>query len=199
MITERDKKILKWIESFNSITIDQCSKLFFSTSKMSYDLARKRLRYLNREGAIKRYRKDPKSETVYFMDKRLKVHDLKILDVIVALQQFNKTEIKIIIQNKIQINKFTSYVIDATVVLDNKYPILIEVDYTHYTNDKKIINIINYLEDKHNKKYIFLIIRPTIDEIEISNIGQRSKLVLANWKFNSSNKMLHSLQSLLEP
>ncbi|AZV56817.1 hypothetical protein [Clostridium sp. AWRP] len=199
MITERDKRILKWIENFNSITIDQCSKLFFSTSKMSYDLARKRLRYLNREGAIKRYRKDPKSETVYFMDKRLKVHDLKILDVIVALQQFNTTTNEIILQNKIQINQFISYIVDATIVIGNDYPILIEVDYTHYTNDKKIINIINHLEGKHNRKYVFLIVRQTIEEVSVENVGMKSKLVLVNWKFNSSDKLLRSLRSLLEP
>ena len=199
MITERDKEILRWIEKFKSITIDQCSKLFFTDSKMSYDLARKRLRYLNREGLIKRYRKEPKEQVVYFMDKILKKHDLKTMDMIVELNQFNITQL--ILQNKIQINRhgiYLNYVTDATIVIDNEYPIIIETDYTHYTNDKKVTDLINYLEDKHNTKYIFLIIRPTVNKITISDLGQKSKLIIVDWEFDNSNKLASSLRSLLD-
>lgn len=198
MITERDKEILKWTEKFKSITIDQCAKLFFPGTRMAYDLARKRLRHLNREGLIKRYRKEPKEQVVYFMDKVLKKHDLKTIDVIVEFNRFNITQL--ILQNKIQINRhgiYLNYITDATIVIDNKYPIIIEVDYTHYTGDKKVTDLISYLEDKHNIKYIFLIIRPTVDKITIFDLGQKSKLIVADWEFNNSNKLASSLRSLL--
>lgn len=48
MITERDKEILRWVEENKSMTIDQCSKIFYNGNTYAYDQARKRLRFLDK-------------------------------------------------------------------------------------------------------------------------------------------------------
>ncbi|MFA9398045.1 MAG: hypothetical protein ACERKV_07255 [Clostridiaceae bacterium] len=199
MITERDKDILRWIEEHKSITINQCSKLFYTGNKFAYDQARKRLRYLNKENLIKRYRQDPKSETIYFTEKRLKIHGLKLMDVIAALKEFNVYDIKK--ERKIGINSSTSYIVDSTCVL--KYsnaliPVIVEIDYTHYTNSDKIENLITYVERKNKIGCIFIIVKPTTETITVENIGAYSRLVMVNWEFHKKNELSRSLRSLLE-
>jgi predicted HTH transcriptional regulator len=61
-MTERDTKIIRWIEENKSMTIYQCSKIFYLGNTYGYDQAIKRLRKLNQEGLIKRYRKSPKKK-----------------------------------------------------------------------------------------------------------------------------------------
>jgi hypothetical protein len=165
---------------------------------MSYDQSRKRLRYLNEKGLLKRYRKDSKSQTVYYIDKILKEHNLKIMDVIVALQELNIGRIEL--QKKLIINRFTTYIADAVAVIDHRYPIIWEVDYTHYTSNKKITDIINYLECRSEEinAYLFLIVRQTVEDIEITNISNKGKLIYVNWDFNNSDKLIHSLRSLFK-
>lgn len=197
MITKRDKQILRWVEKYKSITIYQCSTIFFNNNKMAYDQARKRLRYLNQEGLLKRFRKDPRSETVYYIDRKLRIHDLKIMDMIAYLYELNLTNIYT--QNDIHINENLTYIIDTTVDIDYKYPIMVEVDYTHYTNWRKIRQLIYYLENKHKElSYTFLIVRETFYEIKAKNVGKQSRVIFVPWDFNKDSKLIRSLCSLLE-
>jgi predicted HTH transcriptional regulator len=75
-MTERDTKIIRWIEENKSMTIYHRSKIFYPGNTYGYDQVRKRLRKLNQEGLIKRYRKGPQEEAIYYLNKILKPHNL---------------------------------------------------------------------------------------------------------------------------
>lgn len=198
-MTDRDSKIIKWIEENKSITIDQCSKLFYTVNTWGYDQARKRLRDLKSMGFIKRYRQDPKSEAVYFMDKKLNVHALKLMDVIVYLQDFSIYNI--IKEHKLEIDSSTNYTIDCTASLNYKgkaFPVIVEVDYTHFTSIEKIKNMIRFLEKKHDIGYFFIVIKISQDNIRRENVGRFSSIVWVPWRFNKDAELSRSLCSLLK-
>lgn len=165
MITKRDKEILIWIEKYGSITINQCAKIFFTNNSEAYDQARKRLQILHKRGLIKRFRKDPKSEAIYYMSRKLKIHDLKIYDVIA---EFINGGWKMIEFEKEYPIKACSkkYVLDAFAKFErnNKvFKLILEIDYTHFTGKDKIEDILfqlNYKECKNNQ-YIFIIVKLT--------------------------------------
>lgn len=50
MLRERDVAIIRYIEKYGFITISQCTKMFFSDKTYGYDLARKRLAKLEKQG-----------------------------------------------------------------------------------------------------------------------------------------------------
>ena len=52
MLTERDRKILNFIENYKSISINQTANIFFNTS---YEGARRRLKQLEEMKYIKSY------------------------------------------------------------------------------------------------------------------------------------------------
>ena len=84
-LKKRDSEIIKFIKKYGSITINQCSKIFYTKNKEGYQQARKRLKQLSDNKFIKRYRKDMQSECIYFLDKKLSIHDLKTLDIYAEL------------------------------------------------------------------------------------------------------------------
>lgn len=196
MITKRDKEIIKFVEKYNSITINQCAKVFFPRNKEAYDQARKRLRAIHSEGLLKRYRKDPKSQTVYYLDKRLRTHDLKLLDAVAEFYTFPILKVKREIQ--VEINSDTKYVIDALIGIGKENmgkPIILEIDYTHYTSNEKIRNLINYYENQKARSYTFIVVKFSQEEIETYKIGKYSKLYLVPWNLNGFDEIVSSLRS----
>lgn len=170
-LTNRDKEIFKFIEQYGSITINQCSKIFFSKCKQNYYQARKRLKLLSDNKYLKRYRKDMRSEAVYYLDKKLSAHDLKVLDIYAELIN-QGAEIKYFKREYAIPTKNKEYRADGLIecIKDGYfYPILVEIDYTHFTSNKKLLDI--YSSNYFQKKYkdldedIFptvLIVRPFI-------------------------------------
>lgn len=170
-LTARDKQILRFIEEYKSITINQAAKIFFNNCKQSYYQARKRLKQLSDNKYIKRYRADMKSECVYYLEKKLSAHDLKVLDVYAELINLG-ADIDYFKQEYTIPTKIKEYRADALIEFTYQeyfYPMLIEIDYTHFTSNKKLLDIYNsnYFQNKY-KKYdddIFptvLILRPTL-------------------------------------
>lgn len=80
MLTERDRKILIFIERFKCITIQQAAKMFFSDSKHSYDLARKRLKKIEEMNCIKHSSNTVTMERVYYTDTKPTPHTLYLLN-----------------------------------------------------------------------------------------------------------------------
>lgn len=197
-MTEKDKSIIRWVEENKSMTIYQCSQIFYGENKYGYDQARKRLQKIYKEGFIKRYRQDPIHEAIYYIDKKLKLHDLKLLDVIAFLKEFSIHNINK--ERKIEINSQLSYVVDSTAVLtlNDKYiPLFIEIDYTHYTSTEKIENLIRYEEKKHkNVSYFFIIIKFSLEKITVKDF-MHSKILWVPWNFQKDDKLTCSLRSLL--
>lgn len=201
MITARDKKIIKFVEEYKSITINQCTKIFFKGHKEAYDQARKRLQVIHKAGLLKRYRKDVLSEAIYYMDKILKPHDLKILDFMAELSEFDIYDVAK--EGKIKIDEKTTYVVDALITLsisdELKVPIILEIDYSHYTSEEKINNITNYLEKKHEVPYLFIIIKLSQEKFLPSNIGNYSSLFIVPWDTNKyGSDVIYSLRSFIE-
>lgn len=174
-LTYRDKSILKFIEKYKSITINQCSKIFFKNCKENYYQARKRLKLLSDNKYLQRYRKDMHSETIYYLTKRLSFHDLKVLDIYAYLINLGaevkkfKREYTIVLENKeYRLDGFIECIKDGYF-----YPIIVEIDYTHFTSIRKIFDIYNsrYFQNKYEDlDYdIFptiIIMRPVIIDVD---------------------------------
>lgn len=155
-LTDRDKKILRYIEEYKSITIIQCSKIFYCNYKQAYYQARKRLSILYKNKYLKKYRKDPMHETIYFMDKHLNYHDLKVFDIYAELISL-KVNIRYL-KPKFRITGINDKYreIDALIECEYKgyfYPIILEIDMTHFTNIEKLDEIYNsgYFQNKYKK------------------------------------------------
>lgn len=91
MITERDREIINFIYDIGFITIEQAGKLFFTDSKVSYDLARNRLKKLVRQDLyIKAIRNTETKQLLYVPKesklKRVSKHDLLVLDYLAELK-----------------------------------------------------------------------------------------------------------------
>lgn len=89
MLTQRDKQILKFIESFGGISIYQCSKAYFSDCKHGYDLARKRLKKMYDMGLVKFYTNKLTNERIYCNDTKITPHKTYLLDVYATFLQNN--------------------------------------------------------------------------------------------------------------
>lgn len=73
---DRDKKILSHISKYDGITIKQCYYLFFSDSNFGYDLARKRLNLMVKDGFVKVFKDKGTNENVYYTDKKMKYREI---------------------------------------------------------------------------------------------------------------------------
>lgn len=102
MITKRDREIINYIYSIGFVTIDQCAKLYYSNSKYSYDLARRRLKKIAEQADyIKPMLNTETKQTIYIPSekkvKRISKHDILVLDYLAALKtlDFNIEKIEI--------------------------------------------------------------------------------------------------------
>ena len=91
MITDRDRDIINFIYDIGFITIEQTGKLFFTDSKVPYDLARNRLKKLVKQDLyIKAIRNTETKQLLYVPKesklKRVSKHDLLVLDYLAELK-----------------------------------------------------------------------------------------------------------------
>lgn len=91
MITDRDREIINFIYSIGFITIEQCGKIFYSNSKVSYDLARRRLKKIAEGGDyIKRFTNNETRQVIYTPKdsklKKLSKHDILVIDYLAELK-----------------------------------------------------------------------------------------------------------------
>lgn len=147
MLTSRDKQVLRWLEDYNAITIDQAKHLFFGGS---YESARRRLKQYENSRIVKSYLSPTKNEKVYYQDKRVHDHNLFIYDYI--------KELKIIGCEIVDVKLQPQY-LNGTIIPDafvsfkyNKclYLTLLEVDFTHYTSNIKMNTMYEKLYEQRN-------------------------------------------------
>lgn len=91
MITERDREIINFIYDIGFITIEQAGKLFFSESKVSYDLARRRLKKIaTSSDYIKRFSNTETKQIIYIPKdsklKKLSKHNILLIDYLAELK-----------------------------------------------------------------------------------------------------------------
>lgn len=136
MLTERDKTILTWIEKHKAISVNQCTEIFFNHN---YEGCRRRLKQLESMELLKSYVSKFKNEKIYYQEKKLRDHDLLIYDFIKVICKNEgcyfldmKTQ-PYYLKGLIRPDAFITFRKNNTV-----YFILLEVDYTHFTNNIKM-------------------------------------------------------------
>lgn len=134
MLMERDKSVLQYLEDHNAISIDQANKIFFK----NYYSARRRLKRLEQMGTLKSYVNSITKEKVYYQKKKLSAHDLFRMDFYAQLINCGAE----ILEFKKQ-PRFLKDLVrpDAFIKFkykNNLYFILLEVDFTHFTDSSKL-------------------------------------------------------------
>ena len=134
MITSRDKEILKFIEEYRALTIFQAYRIFFNESKYGYNIARRRLSQLEEIGMLKSCKNKSSNQKVYYMENPVSAHDLFVID-FYSLLVFNhckniifKTQPRYL-NGQIRPDAYLKYEYG-----EEMYFILLEVDFTHFTN-----------------------------------------------------------------
>lgn len=140
---DRDADIMRFVREYGSITISQAAKIFFNHSNNKYDLARKRLMILYKNSYLKRYQAEISKQAVYYLDKPLKDHSLKLLDVYAELSAFSRI-VSFIREYSIENHRCDGYFQIETEDEDYIYNfnVLVEIDQSHETSVTKIKNII---------------------------------------------------------
>lgn len=166
MLTNRDLEILEWIDKYKTITVEQARYIFF---KGSYESARRRLSILEKDKILKSYISKSTKQKVYYSEKKISDHDLYCLDYIKELKKYNCKIIEIknkphylnnlIIPDMYVKFKFNGYVFNT----------LLEVDFTHATEEKKLNLLYEKLaressdyEDFNGKSFILIVAKPII-------------------------------------
>ncbi len=85
MLTTRDSDVLQFVEQYGGITIKQAAKLFFSNSKYSQDLARKRLKKLADNEKLKYEGDWATNQRIYYTKKKPSSHSIMLLNFYVEL------------------------------------------------------------------------------------------------------------------
>lgn len=174
MLSKKDKLILNYIDKHGSISINQCAKVIFTGNKYAYDQARKKLRQLYNEKAIARYRASISDEAVYYIDTRLNIHALKLLDIYAELIAMGAKVENFYKKYRIYTNGKKYREIDALIELyydDYFIPLIVEIDYSHNTSIIKLQEI--YKSGHFQNKYkelsedifpLIVICRPVVNK-----------------------------------
>ena len=134
MITCRDKKVLLWLEKYHAITIGQAESMFYK----NYDVARKRLKYLEECQHCQDYKDKYSNNKVYYSDRKVSSHDLLEYDFIKYIYNHGGTLNKFIPQRRFLNGQIVCDAYVEFIYKDNLYFVLLEVDYTHFTSISKI-------------------------------------------------------------
>ena len=135
-LTDRDIKIIEYVDKFQGGTIEQIQLLFFPT----YDMCKKRLKILKDNKFLKAAKHQVLNKLVYYNKKIPSYHTLVVNHVRVLLKDsildFRKEYL---------IDKFK---VDALMVTKNKKVIVVEVDIFNKTSEDKVNKIKTSLKRK---------------------------------------------------
>lgn len=135
MLTQRDREVLTWIQDYKSITLSQCSYLYFNGN---YEGCRRRLKQLEDMEILKSSQSILLKSKVYFQEKIVSEHDLFIYEFLKVIKLNGGEIIKFIKQPNYMDKKIRP---DAFIIFSynkNVYFIILEVDLTHYTSNIKM-------------------------------------------------------------
>lgn len=141
MLTNRDKQLLKFIEKYKSISTQQAINIFFNGLRES---AIRRLNQLEKSGELTHYYINKnKLYRLVGENKTISEHDNYILDFYSWIYK-NEGEVIYFKKNPIYLNGML--IPDALLKIKIPYEneeyiidILLEIDYTHYTENTKFI------------------------------------------------------------
>lgn len=135
MLTDRDRKVLSFIENYGALTIGQATEMFFDGLDRS---CRRRLPQLEEQGLLKSYTRDFTREKVFYMRKKKSTHDLYVMDFLKKAKQIGFNVRKLELEPRYLGGAIRP---DAYIQLrrgSEIYLVLLEVDYTHYTSNSKM-------------------------------------------------------------
>lgn len=92
MITKKDREIIRFIEVMGFATIYHIGRAFYNYSDYKYDLARKQLKKISREGDyIKSFRNTETNQLIYIPTysniKKVSKHDILMIDYVAHLRE----------------------------------------------------------------------------------------------------------------
>lgn len=144
--TDRDYKILNFIEQNKGITISQCSKIFYHGHKFAYQEAWRRLKQLETHNYIQHYTFPNTNELIYCFDntntKAISYHSFTILNFYAELYANNAK----VLFYKNELKFSTGKKCDAYFEIEfnnSIIPIILEIDFTHNTSIEKYEDIFN--------------------------------------------------------
>lgn len=172
IVTDRDRIILKHIEDYGFITIQQANMLVYNNLSYGYNYARERLKKLSNEGIVNCKRSPFLDRNVYYFDEKEsspKLHKTLIMDYYCNLinsgadiKYFEKE--KKWLDGKVRSDAFAIYELGNTRfynilevnVSNNKlnlerYMDIIDEFHNDYNSDKTILPTV-ILVDRYNKK-----------------------------------------------
>lgn len=125
-LTNRDIKIINFIDNYKGATIEQIRILFFP----SYDMAKKRLKILRDNNYIKCVIHPVLNKKVYYLKKVPSYHTLVINEVQILLKE------RIVdFKREFKIDKFK---VDGLLVTRDKKVVVVEVDIFNRTSKEKV-------------------------------------------------------------
>ena len=191
MLTDRDKKLLRWIENYKAITIQQATVLFFNNLDVS---ARRRLNQLQEAGLIKSYTRKLTKEKVYYQEKKKSNHDLYIYDFIKVIKKEGYNLRKLILSPRFLDGKIIP---DAYLEIrkgNEILTLLLEVDSSHYTSHSKMqmYEMLYKSGEVQEQAYgVFpslVIARPSLNDIRYNS--RNFRVVYTSLSFDNLNKLL---------
>lgn len=93
---KRSNDIIRFVENYESITINQCANLFYSGANTAYKIAQRKLNKLANAGYLKISQNNTNNNmpyNVYYIKKKLSHHDLLINSFLIALIKAGATNI----------------------------------------------------------------------------------------------------------
>lgn len=135
MLTSRDKEVLTWIEKYKSITVSQCTYLFFNGC---YESCRRRLKQLESFNFLKSNPSVLLKSKIYFQEKLISEHNLFVYEFLKVVKMNGGEIIDFKIQPQYMDRQIKP---DAFIIFSyngNVFFILLEVDLTHYTSNLKM-------------------------------------------------------------
>ena len=148
-LTNRDIKIIQFLEENKGATIQQIQELFFP----SYNMAAQRLKILSDNKFIKVNIHPILSKKVYYMQKIPSYHSLIITTFMIKLRdniKFMEREYKI-----------KNNIVDCIFILKTGQIIILEVDIYNRTNEAKINSIMQILKSQ-KLQYEFVVIEKMV-------------------------------------
>lgn len=157
-LTERDNKILCFIEEYGGITIEICNKIFFHELKFGYPSAARRLKIMHKNRLLKK-RKNIKNENVYYSsDKPISLHATYLLRLYAELVSANFKILNFEREFRIGSEYRIDGLIEIGISMGDKLKHLalaVEIDLNHSGGFERLENIYesNVLQEYFKNKY----------------------------------------------
>lgn len=141
--TKATKEILNFIDEFGFITATICSRTIFKEQKHAYVSSCRKLRKMHENKLLKRYTFLESKEYIYQVEKKqVGVHQKVLMDLYSKI--FELVDQVLFFNPKETCWKIAKRKSDGHLIYrvgDDIYSLLIEIDYTHATSQKKLMDI----------------------------------------------------------